>query len=78
MDKQADFSSISNPKRVLARREEQTSGQGAASPAPAPASGSMSQSEFSGYGKRNPQADKVKQKKLIEKLRQRDAEDSTY
>lgn len=80
MDKGADFSAVTNPKRALARREEEAMGgkPAAASPASAPASGSMSQAQFSGYTKRNPQAEKMKQQKLIEKLRKRDSEDSDF
>lgn len=54
----ADFSGVTNPKRVLQKREDEAmNGKKPASAAPAP-KGGMSQAQFSGYDKPETEEDK--------------------
>lgn len=66
----ADFTGVMNPKRVVEKRLNQ-----AEDAASAPQkTGDMSQADFSWGRKRSPQEEALRQKKLVEKLRSRDAD----
>lgn len=69
----ADFTGVVNPKRVVQRRMEEAGEDPPAVPAKK-ASGDMSQADFSWGRKRGPQEEAIRQKKLVDKLRQRDAD----
>lgn len=63
----ADFTGVTNPKRVVNRRLNEA-GEGDAA-APAEPSGNMSQAQFTAGRKRSPMEEAVRQRKLVDKLR---------